>query len=235
MKTALVSFSGGQDSTTCLFWALNHYDRVHTIGFDYGQKNHVELSCRKSILQKIYSQFPQYAEKLASDVVVNIRSFGQIAQSALTGNDQTMGEISENGLPNSFVPGRNLVFLTYAAARAYLINAQTIVAGMGQTDFSGYPDCRRNTMDALQNALTLGLDRSIEITTPLMFLTKAQTWELAEMLGGKTLVDFIVENTHTCYEGDHQHFHEWGYGCGGCPACQLRDKGWKEYLARKKR
>ena len=231
MKTALVSFSGGQDSTTCLFWALNHYDRVHTIGFDYGQKNRVELDCRKTILQKIKEQFPQLGKKLASDLVVDIRSFGQIAQSALTGSDQAMGEVGENGLPNSFVPGRNLVFLTYAAARAYLIKAQTIVGGMGQTDFSGYPDCRRDTMDALQKALSLGLDQGVEIVTPLMFLTKAQTWKLAENLGGEALVHFIVENTHTCYEGDHRHHHDWGYGCGVCPACRLREKGWKEYQA----
>lgn len=234
MKTALVSFSGGQDSTTCLFWALSHYDCVHTIGFDYGQKNRIELDCRKTILQKIKDEFPQFGEKLATDLIVNIRSFGQIAQSALTGADQAMGEMGENGLPNSFVPGRNLVFLTYAAARAYLIKAQAIVTGMGQTDFSGYPDCRRDTMDALQKALSLGLDQGIEIVTPLMFLSKAQTWALAEKLGGKALVHFIVENTHTCYEGDHQHHHDWGYGCGQCPACLLREKGWQEYLTNSK-
>ena len=229
MNKAIVSFSGGQDSTTCLFWALEHFECVETIGFDYGQKNRVELQCRRRILGELEQSFPQWAKKYAGDLVIDVRSFGQIAQSALTGDGRSMNETGDNGLPASFVPGRNLMFLTYAAARAYIRGADTLVAGVGQTDFSGYPDCRRDTLDALEKALTLGMDHAFKIETPLMYRSKAQTWALAEEIGGKALVDFIVKNTHTCYEGDHEHWHDWGYGCGQCPACRLRAKGWEEY------
>ena len=232
-RSALISFSGGQDSTTCLFWALKHYDHVQTMGFDYGQTNHVELNCRANILQAIRNEFPEFAERLGEDAVIDVRSFGQIAQSALTGNGEKP-ELREGQLPTTFVPGRNLMFWTYAAARAYLRGIHDIVAGVGEADFSGYPDCRRNTLDALEQALSLGMDYPIKIVTPLMHRTKAQTWALAHELGGDRLVNFIVEYSHTCYEGDRTHHHAWGRGCGKCPACVLRAKGFEEFLAMQK-
>ncbi len=227
---AIVSFSGGQDSTTCLFWALKHFDFVETVGFNYGQKNVVELQCREEILAKIRTKYPQLASKLREDLLIDAQSFGKVSSSALTGSGEAIKAHGSRGLPTSFVPARNLMFLTYAAARAYLKEVHTIVTGVGQADFSGYPDCRRNTMDALEKALSLGMDWKIEIVTPLMFKTKAQTWLLAQELGGKELVDFIVKETHTCYEGDHEHLHPWGYGCGKCPACLLRQHGFEEFL-----
>ena len=211
---AIVSFSGGQDSTTCLFWALKHYDHVETVGFNYGQKNAVELNCRQAVLEKIQTQFPDLSHKLGGDLVIDATTFGQVSTSALTGSGKPIQAHGRDGLPTSFVPA-------------------TIITGVGQADFSGYPDCRRDTMDAMQKALTLGMNWEIEIVTPLMFRTKAQTWELACELGGEKLVDFIVRETHTCYEGDHEHLHPWGYGCGKCPACVLRKKGYEEFLASK--
>ena len=234
-KSAIVSFSGGQDSTTCLFWALSQYDHVETVGFNYGQKNNIELVCRQNILGKIKTQFPQFAEKLGCDLVIDASTFGQVSASALTSSGEEISATGARGLPSSFVPARNLMFMTYVGARAYLREIHTIVTGVGQADFSGYPDCRRNTMDAMQQALSLGMDWPIEIVTPLMFRTKAQTWELAHELGGDALVDFIVRETHTCYEGDREHFHPWGYGCGKCPACVLREKGFEEYCRTKQR
>lgn len=227
---AIVSFSGGQDSTTCLFWALKNFDYVETVGFDYGQRNRVELQCRREILRKIPTEFPHLAEHLASDLVIDAHTFGQVAASALTSEQKEISINGDRGLPTSFVPARNLMFLTYVAARAYLSQIHTIITGVGQADYSGYPDCRRDTMDAMQKALSLGMDWEIEIVTPLMFRTKAQTWELALEIGGEKLIDFLVKNTHTCYEGDHEHFHEWGFGCGKCPACLLRKKGFEKYL-----
>ena len=224
-ETALVVFSGGQDSTTCLFWAKKHFKKVYALSFIYGQKHVKEVELAREIARKADVEF----------AVMDVSFIGHLGKNSLTDTSIHMDEEKPaDSFPNTFVPGRNLVFLTYAAARAYLIKAQAIVAGMGQTDFSGYPDCRRDTMDALQKALSLGLDQGIEIVTPLMFLSKAQTWALAEKLGGEALVHFIVENTHTCYEGDHQHHHDWGYGCGQCPACLLREKGWQEYLTNSK-
>ena len=231
---AIVSFSGGQDSTTCLFWALKHYDHVETVGFNYGQKNAVELNCRQAVLEKIQTQFPDLSHKLGGDLVIDATTFGQVSTSALTGSGKPIQAHGRDGLPTSFVPARNLMFMTYVGARAYLREIHTIITGVGQADFSGYPDCRRDTMDAMQKALTLGMNWEIEIVTPLMFRTKAQTWELACELGGEKLVDFIVRETHTCYEGDHEHLHPWGYGCGQCPACILREKGYEEYLNSKK-
>ena len=228
-KAAIVSFSGGQDSTTCLFCALQNYDRVETVGFNYGQKNNVELICRKEILQKIQTQFPNFACRLGPDLVIDASTFGQVSSSALTGSGEAIVSEGKRGLPSSFVPARNLMFMTYIGARAYLRDIHTIITGVGQADFSGYPDCRRNTMDAMQKALSLGMDWPIEIVTPLMYRTKAQTWELAHEVGDDELVDFIVKETHTCYEGDREHFHVWGYGCGHCPACLLREKGFEEY------
>ncbi len=232
-RAAIISFSGGQDSTTCLFWALTHYDRVETVGFNYGQKNSVELQCRQNILKKLKTDFPHFAQKLGTDLVIDASTFGQVSASALTGSGEAIDDHGKRGLPTSFVPARNLMFMTYIAARAYLRDIHTIVTGVGQADYSGYPDCRRDTMDAMQKALSLGMDWEIEIVTPLMFRTKAQTWQLAHDLGGDQLVDFIVSESHTCYEGDHEHFHPWGYGCGKCPACALRQKGFEEYLAQK--
>lgn len=230
-NSTIVSFSGGQDSTTCLFWALKHFDHVETVGFDYGQKNRVELQCREKILKGIQTVFPCYAEKLGEDLVIDASTFGQVSSSALTGSGEPIITEGLRGLPSSFVPARNLMFMTYIAARAYLRGFHKIITGVGQADFSGYPDCRRDTMDAMQKALSLGMDWDIEIVTPLMFRTKAQTWELAHEIGGDDLVRFIVKETHTCYEGDHEHLHEWGYGCGKCPACILRKKGYEEYLS----
>lgn len=224
MSKAIVLFSGGQDSTTCLFWALNKYDEVETIGFFYGQRHSVELVCREKILEKLRSK----KKNLGKDTLIDISSFGKIASSALTQGGQF--EQGSNGLPTSFVPARNLIFLCMAASRAYSIGADSIVTGVCETDYSGYPDCRSNTITAMEDAISFGLDRQIRIETPLMFLTKSQTWELAEQVGGKEAVDFIVRETHTCYEGDHETLHEWGYGCGKCPACILRENGYKKFI-----
>ena len=230
---ALVVFSGGQDSTTCLAYALANYDEVETVGFYYGQRHSVELICRQNVLKKIREEFPELASKLGKDTVIDVSSFGQIADSALTRPEEKI-EDGDNGLPTSFVPGRNILFLTYAGSMAYCRKADTIITGVCETDYSGYPDCRGATIYAIQMALSLGMDREIFIDTPLMHLTKAQTWELAEKCGGKKMVDLIVRETHTCYEGDHEHFHDWGYGCGECPACKLREKGYREYAEGKK-
>ena len=227
---AIVSFSGGQDSTTCLFWSLKNFDFVETVGFNYGQKNAIELQCREKILTNIRTSYPELASRLGEDLLIDAQSFGKVSCSALTGSGEAIKADGSRGLPTSFVPARNLMFLTYAAARAYIREVHTIVTGVGQADFSGYPDCRRDTMDALEKTLSLGMNWEVKIATPLMFKTKAQTWVLAEELGGRDLVDFIVRETHTCYEGDHEHFHPWGYGCGKCPACLLRQKGFEEYL-----
>lgn len=232
-KAAIVSFSGGQDSTTCLFWALKNFDRVETVGFNYGQKNSIELTCRENILNQIPILFPDWAEKLGPDLVIDATTFGQVSESALTSSKEAITAKGKRGLPSSFVPARNLMFMTYIGARAYLRDIHTIITGVGQADFSGYPDCRRNTMDAMQKALSLGMDWPIEIMTPLMNRTKAQTWELAHEVGGDKLVDFIVKETHTCYGGDREHLHAWGYGCGRCPACLLREKGFEEYRQKK--
>lgn len=227
MSNALVVFSGGQDSTTCLFYALSKYEKVYTIGFDYGQRHEVELRCRQEIINHIKAKYSNFAY----DSMIDVNSFGHVAKCALTTDAEI--KMQDNGLPSSFVPARNLMFMTYAGALAYLVQASTIITGVCETDYSGYPDCRRSTMDAMEQALSLGMDCSIKIETPLMYLTKAETWCLAEQIGGDDLVRFIVNKTHTCYEGDHTHLHDWGYGCGKCPACVLREKGYHEYLAGK--
>jgi 7-cyano-7-deazaguanine synthase len=229
---ALVLFSGGQDSTTCLAEALSKYDRVETLAFDYGQRHRVELDCRLTVLAEIKRQFPQWASKLGDDHVFDMALLGQISDCSLTRD--VAFEMEASGLPNTFVPGRNLLFLTFAAALAYRRGLQVIVTGVCETDFSGYPDCRDDTMKAMQIALSLGMDKRFLIETPLMWIDKAQTWQLAEDLGGKALVDLIVEHTHTCYLGDRVHRHDWGYGCElgqktTCPACDLRGKGWAKY------
>lgn len=228
-SSALVLFSGGQDSTACLAWALQRYARVETIGFDYGQRHAVELQCRLQVLQQLRSQFPAWGAQLGEDHVLDLRLLGQISDTALT--DARQIEMAASGLPNTFVPGRNLLFLTFAAALAYRRGASVLVGGMCETDYSGYPDCRDNTLKALQVALSLGMDAPMTVETPLMFLTKAQTWALSHRLGGDALNALIVEHTHTCYLGERTQRHAWGWGCGHCPACELRARGHAEYLA----
>ena len=225
--SALVLFSGGQDSTTCLADALSRYERVETLGFDYGQRHHVELDARLKVLDEIRRQFPQWAPRLGEDHLLALDVLQQIGGSSLT--DDVAFAMQADGLPNTFVPGRNLLFLTLAGALAYRRGLQVIVTGVCETDFSGYPDCRDDTMKALQVALNLGLERRLRIATPLMWIDKAQTWQLAHDLGGAPLVELIVEHTHTCYQGTRDGRHDWGYGCGECPACDLRAKGWARW------
>jgi 7-cyano-7-deazaguanine synthase len=227
---ALVLFSGGQDSSVCLAWALDRYRRVETVGFDYGQRHAVEMQARGEVRAAIAAGFPAWAGRLGPDHVIDIRSFGAIGESALT--SERAIEITARGLPSTFVPGRNLVFLTYAAALADRRGLKSLVGGMCETDYSGYPDCRRDTLDALQSALNLGMDQGFAIETPLMRLTKAETWALADALGGSALVELIVEHSHTCYLGERGARHPWGYGCATCPACELRARGWAEWAAR---
>ena len=226
-KTALVLFSGGQDSTTCLAQALSKYERIETVAFDYGQRHIVELQARLNVLREIKAQFPQWANKLGDDHMVDLAVLGQISDTSLTRD--VAFKMESSGLPNTFVPGRNLLFLTLAAALAYRRDLQVLVTGVCETDFSGYPDCRDDTMKAMQLALSLGMDKRFLIETPLMWIDKADTWALAKSLGGQTLVDLIVEHTHTCYLGDRVHRHTWGYGCGACPACELRAKGFERF------
>jgi 7-cyano-7-deazaguanine synthase len=227
ISTALVLFSGGQDSTVCLAWALSRYARVETVGFDYGQRHRVELDCRQQVLSRLRQQFPTWAAKLGDDHVLDLTWMAQLSESALT-QDRAI-EMQANGLPNTFVPGRNLLFFNVAAMLAYRRGAQVLVGGMCETDYSGYPDCRDNTLKALQVALSLGMDIPMTVETPLMWLTKAQTWQLSHQLGGQPLVDLIVEDTHTCYLGERTQKHAWGHGCGTCPACELRSQGFASY------
>jgi 7-cyano-7-deazaguanine synthase len=224
---ALVLFSGGQDSSVCLAWALQHHAHVETVGFDYGQRHGVEMAQRQVVRQELVSRFPHWASRLGEDHVVDIQGFGALGQTAMT--EDRAFEITEKGLPNSFVPGRNLVFLTYAAALADRRGQSVLVGGMCETDFSGYPDCRRDSLDAMQTALNMGMALDLTIETPLMWLTKAQTWELAKSLGGETLVELILEHSHTCYRGEREDRKAWGYGCGTCPACELRVRGYEEW------
>ena len=228
-SSALVLFSGGQDSATCLAWALDRFARVETVGFDYGQRHAVEMQARLRVRDGMARVLPRYADRLGPDHVVDITGFGQLSESALT-SDRAI-EMDARGLPTTFVPGRNLVFLTYAAALADRRGLEVLVGGMCETDYSGYPDCRRETMDAMQRALSLGLDKLVPIETPLMHLTKAGTWALAHDLGGDALVQLIIEDSHTCYLGDREHRHPWGYGCGTCPACELRAAGYDQWTA----
>jgi len=228
-KSALVLFSGGQDSATCLAWALERYGRVETVGFDYGQRHLVEMEVRLAVRDGMAAVLPQWADRLGPDHVVDLTGYGRIADSALTA-DRAI-EMDARGLPTTFVPGRNLVFLTCAAALADRRGLDVLVGGMCETDYSGYPDCRRDTIEAMATALSLGLDKPVVIETPLMALTKADTWALAERIGGSALVDLIVEASHTCYRGDRMHRHPWGYGCGDCPACELRAVGHAQWVA----
>ena len=227
--TALVLFSGGQDSTACLAWALSQYDCVETVGFDYGQRHRIELDCRLTVREELAGAFPQWATRLGCDHRLDLTLLGQISDTALT--RERAIEAQANGLPNTFVPARNLLFLTFAAALAYRRGAGVLVGGMCETDYSGYPDCRDNTMKAMQVALSLGLDAPMVVQTPLMWLSKAQTWALTHQLGGALLTDLVVEHTHTCYLGQRGQRHAWGHGCGTCPACGLRAAGFKAWQA----
>lgn len=228
--SALVLFSGGQDSTTCLAWALSRFERVETLGFDYGQRHRIELECRGTIRQALVERFPQWAARLGEDHTLSLDALAEVSNTALTRDVEiTMGE---DGLPNTFVPGRNLVFLTFAGALAYRRGLTRIVGGMCETDFSGYPDCRDDTIKAMQLALNLGMTRRFVLDTPLMWLDKAETWQLARELGGDELIEIIRQDTHTCYLGERGALHDWGHGCGRCPACELRARGWREFVAR---
>ena len=226
-RKALVLFSGGQDSATCLAWALERYTHVETIGFDYGQRHAVELACRKVVLDRLRAEFPAWGKRLGGDHMLDLALLGQISDTALT-QDQEIS-FKASGLPSTFVPGRNLLIFTFASAIAYRRGLTTLVGGMCETDYSGYPDCRDNTLKALQVAMSLGLDAPMVVETPLMWLTKEQTWDLAKQLGGDGLVELIRTETHTCYLGDHTQLHRWGYGCGHCPACELRRTGYEAF------
>ncbi len=227
--TALVLFSGGQDSTTCLADALSRYQRVETVGFRYGQRHEVELKQRLVVIDIMRERFPKWGAKLGQDHMLDIDVIGEVSESSLT-RDMAF-RMEQTGLPNTFVPGRNLMFLTLAAALAYRRGLEVIVTGVCETDYSGYPDCRDDTMKAMQLALSLGMDRRFLIETPLMWIDKAATWKLAHELGGQKLLDVVVEDTHTCYLGDREHRHAWGYGCSACPACELRARGYEKYMA----
>jgi 7-cyano-7-deazaguanine synthase len=225
---ALVLFSGGQDSTTCLAWALARFDRVETVGFDYGQRHRVELACREPIRERIPAT-AAFSGRLGLDHLLPLQTLGAISDTALTGDVAIA--IGAGGLPTTFVPGRNLVFLSFAAALAYRRGCKHIVLGVCETDYSGYPDCRDDTVKAMQVALNLGLEARFVLHTPLMWRDKAATFALAEEIGGQGLVDLVVEDTHTCYQGDREHRHDWGFGCGACPACDLRAEGWRRWRA----
>ncbi len=227
-STALVLFSGGQDSTTCLAHALARYQRVETIAFDYRQRHSIELQARLQVLKEIRQQFPQWAHKMGEDHLLDLGVLGAVSESSLT-RDMAF-KMEASGLPNTFVPGRNLLFLTLAAALAYRRDLQVLVTGVCETDFSGYPDCRDDTMKAMQLALSLGMDKRFLIETPLMWIDKAATWRMANNLGGQALVELIIEHTHSCYLGDRSQRHDWGYGCGQCPACELRARGYERYV-----
>jgi len=223
---ALVLFSGGQDSTVCLAWALDRFARVETIGFDYRQRHAVELACRPAVLGAL-AGFPAWVGRLKDDHLIDLSVLGAISETALTRNVEI--EMREQALPNTFVPGRNILFLTFAACVAYRRGLKHIVGGMCETDYSGYPDCRDDTIKALQAAINLGMEARFALHTPLMWIDKAATWALAERLGGARLIDLVVEHTHSCYEGDRTHRHAWGYGCGACPACKLRAAGYAQF------
>jgi 7-cyano-7-deazaguanine synthase len=228
---ALVLFSGGQDSTTCLAWALARFRSVETIGFDYGQRHRIELACRERIVDRLRREFPAWGAKLGPDHILDLGVVGRISDTALTRDSAIT--FAASGLPNTFVPGRNLLFFTFAAAIGYRRDLKHLVGGMCETDYSGYPDCRDDTLKALQATLTLGMDRRVVVHTPLMWRDKAQTWALAEDLGGDALVELIREESHSCYHGDRSQLHEWGYGCGSCSACELRRNGWGAFVATK--
>ena len=226
-ETALVLFSGGQDSTTCLAWALDRFARVEMLGFAYGQRHAIELDCRDRLLAGLRTARPDWAAKLGESHTLEIPTLAEISDTALTRDVEI--RMGEDGLPNTFVPGRNLLFFTYAAALAYRRGIRTLVGGMCETDFSGYPDCRDDALQSLAKSISLGMGAPFLIATPLMWIDKAGTWQMAEALGGRALVDLILEHTHTCYTSDRTTRRAWGYGCGRCPACGLRAKGWEKW------
>ena len=229
---ALVLFSGGQDSTVCLAWALERFARVETVGFDYGQRHRIELDVRPRIRERLAALKPDWKTRLGEDHVIKLDALAAISDSALT--RETTIELADNGLPTTFVPGRNLIFFSFAGALAYRRGARHIVAGMCETDYSGYPDCRDDTVKAMQVALGLGMDRRVVIDTPLMWIDKAATFAMAEEIAGQPFLDLVVEDTHSCYLGDRTQRHDWGYGCGDCPACQLRRQGFATFMSRRK-
>lgn len=226
-QIAIVLFSGGQDSTTCLGWAINRFDHVETVGFDYGQRHRIELEVRPKILDRMRREFSGWDGKLGEDHLLDMNVLGQVSETALTRGVEI--RMNSTGLPNTFVPGRNLVFLTFAAAIGYRRGAKHLVMGVCETDYSGYPDCRDDTIKAMQLALNLGMEARFVIHTPLMWIDKAATWRLAREIGGARFFELVRDETHTCYEGDREHRHAWGYGCGECPACDLRAKGYQAY------
>lgn len=226
-RSALVLFSGGQDSTACLAWALARFDRVETVGFDYGQRHRVELECRQRILTRIGELSGDWRYRLGQDRLIDATVLNEVSDTALT--QEKAIEMTAQGLPSTFVPGRNILFFTLAAAVAYRRGITDMIGGMCETDYSGYPDCRDSTIRAMEHTLRLGLESGFVLHTPLMHLTKAQTWALARELGGQALVDFIIEETHTCYMGERGERHAWGYGCGACPACVLRANGYQTF------
>ncbi|MGA8386470.1 MAG: 7-cyano-7-deazaguanine synthase QueC [Pseudolabrys sp.] len=230
-ETALVLFSGGQDSTVCLAWALERFSRVETIGFDYGQRHAIELSVRTRLREKMSALNSGWAARLGDDHMIKLDALAAISDTALT--RQTTIEIADSGLPTTFVPGRNLVFFCFAGALAYRRGARHLVGGMCETDYSGYPDCRDDTIKAMQVALTLGLDKRVVIHTPLMWIDKAETFALAVEIGGEAFLDLLIEDSHSCYLGDRGKRHDWGYGCGTCPACQLRAQGFAKFKSRR--
>ncbi len=226
-KKALIMFSGGQDSASCLAWACTHFDHVETVGFDYGQRHSIEMQCRQTVLSEMREQFPDWADRIGRDHIVDLSALGQISDTALTRDVEIT--ISDSGLPSTFVPGRNLIFLNFAAALGFRRGLTTIIGGMCEADFSGYPDCRQETLDAQMQAISLGMDKPYTLLTPLMHISKAGAWSLARELGGDRLVELILEHTHSCYLGERGVRRDWGYGCGSCPACELRAKGWTHY------
>jgi 7-cyano-7-deazaguanine synthase len=230
--TALVLFSGGQDSTVCLAWALQQFSRVETIGFDYGQRHAIELSVRARLRERMAALRVDWKAGLGDDHLVKLDALAAISETALTRD--TAIEMADSGLPTTFVPGRNLIFFCFAGALAYRRGARHLIAGMCETDFSGYPDCRDDTIKAIQVALTLGLDKRVAIHTPLMWIDKADTFAMAEQIGGKAFLEIVIEDSHSCYLGDRSKRHEWGFGCGECPACQLRAQGFVKFKGRKK-
>jgi 7-cyano-7-deazaguanine synthase len=229
MQKALVLFSGGQDSATCLAWACARFGHVETVGFDYGQRHRVEMDQRPVFLDAFATGFPLLAARLGADTVLDVATLGQVSETALTRDTEIV--MTGAGLPSTFVPGRNLIFLTYAAALAYRRGIRHLVTGVCETDYSGYPDCRDDTIKALQVALNLGMEQRFVLHTPLMWVDKPGTWRMAEELGGAALVELIREATHSCYLGRRDRRHDWGYGCGDCPACELRARGWEQYKA----
>lgn len=228
-RGALILFSGGQDSATCLAWALDRFEQVETVGFDYGQRHRIELECRESFRAGVIDLKPEWIGKLGPDHMLDLSVLGQVSETALTRDAEIA--LREDGLPNTFVPGRNLLFFTLAAALASRRNLRHLVGGMCETDYSGYPDCRDDTLKSLQVTLNLGMGSNHILHTPLMWIDKAQTWAMAEQLGGENLVKLVQRSTHTCYLGIHDDLHEWGYGCGTCPSCELRANGWGKFNA----